>query len=264
MSTSFATLADVCVVACAEAWRGDGEIMASAMGTIPAISARVALASFEPELLISDGEALFICNPGPVSAASNDVPSTQVVEGWIPYKKVFDMLWWGKRHVMMGASQIDRFGNQNISCVGPWDRPKAQLLGVRGAPGNTVNHTTSYWIPSQTQRSFVDKVDMVSGVGYDRAAQAGPAASKFHEIRMVVTDKAVLDFATPDHSMRLRSVHPGYSIEDVVGATGFALIVSDDIGMTRIPTPEELDLIERIDPGGARFGEVPSREPVAL
>ena len=73
---------------------------------------------------------------------------------------------------MMGATQIDRFGNQNIACIGPWAQPKSQLLGVRGAPGNTVNHPTSYWIPKHDLRSFVEKVDCVSGVGYDRAAAA--------------------------------------------------------------------------------------------
>jgi len=56
------------------------------------------------------------------------------VEGWLPYAKVFTMLAAGRRHVMMGAAQIDRYGNQNISCIGDWKRPKAQLLGVRGAP----------------------------------------------------------------------------------------------------------------------------------
>ena len=54
-------------------------------------------------------------------------------EGWMPFSRVFDTLWNGQRHVMMGAAQIDRYGNQNISCVGPHDQPKVQLLGARGA-----------------------------------------------------------------------------------------------------------------------------------
>ena len=66
---------------------------------------------------------------------------------------------------MMGASQLDRYGNQNISCIGDWARPKSQLLGVRGAPGNTINHPTSYWVPRHSPRVFVERVDMVSGIG---------------------------------------------------------------------------------------------------
>ena len=94
----------------------------------------------------------------------------------MPFGKMFDIVWSGKRHVMMGATQVDRFGNQNIACIGPWAKPKAQLLGVRGAPGNTVNHPTSYWVPQHSPRVFVEQVDCVSGVGYDRAAAAGPTA----------------------------------------------------------------------------------------
>ena len=171
------------------------------------------------------------------------------MEGWLPYAKVFTMLAAGRRHVMMGAAQIDRYGNQNISCIGDWKRPKAQLLGVRGAPGNTVNHPVSYWIPRHSPRVFVHAVDMVSGVGYDRGAC---------ELRAVVTNLAVLDFGTPERVMRLRSVHPGVEVGDVVTATGFPLIIPDEVPVTRPPTAEELELIRtRLDPDGAREQEVP-------
>lgn len=46
-------------------------------------------------------------------------------EGWLPYRRHLTMVTGGKRHVMMGASQIDRFGNQNISCIGDWEQPPA-------------------------------------------------------------------------------------------------------------------------------------------
>ena len=116
----------------------------------------------------------------------------------MPYRRVFDVVWSGRRNLIMMASQIDRTGNQNISAIGPWAQPKAQLVGVRGAPGNTVNHTTSYWVPNHSTRSFVEQVDVVSGVGYARAAAAGPSATRFHEIRFVVSNLGVFDFATPD------------------------------------------------------------------
>jgi len=155
----------------------------------------------------------------------------------------------GRRHVMMGASQLDRHGNQNISCIGDWHRPKAQLLGVRGAPGNTVNHPTSYWVPRHSRRVFVDTVDMVCGVGYDRPG------GRFHDLRVVVTNLAVLDFATPDHTMRIRSVHPGSTVDDVRAATGFP--IDGDGTETRLPTADELALIRDVlDPDGKRDREV--------
>jgi acyl CoA:acetate/3-ketoacid CoA transferase beta subunit len=241
------TRAEICAVACAEAWRGDGEIVASPMALVPSLGARLARETFEPDLLLSDGEASFVAGPWALGA-----PPPTAVEAWFPYRTVFDVVWSGRRHVMMGASQIDRFGNQNISCIGDFARPKNQLLGVRGAPGNTINHPTSYWVPKHSTRVFVERVDMVSGVGYDK-----PGRGEFHEIRRVVTDLAVLDFATPDRSMRLASVHPGVTVDEVVAATGFPL-ATDDVQETRMPTDEELRLIRDVlDPKGLRNKEVP-------
>ncbi len=241
------SIAELCAVACAEAWRGDGEILASPIGVIPTIGARLARATFAPDLLLTDGVAGLVANVYALGAP----PEERVVEGYMPYRSIFDLVWSGRRHVMMGASQIDRFGNQNIACIGDYERPRSQLLGVRGAPGNTIHHTTSYWIPNHGPRTFVAKVDFVSGVGYDRARALGPLSSRFHEIRRVVTDKAVLDFEAPGHAMRLRSVHPGVSVSEVLKSTGFELFVPEGVGETRTPRQDELRLIrEVIDPGG--------------
>ncbi|MEV0122565.1 CoA-transferase [Streptomyces sp. NPDC050703] len=245
------TRAEYCVIACADAWRDDGEILAAAMGTIPSVAARLAKLTFSPDLLLTDGEALLIGDVPAVGDASG------VTEGWLPYRRHLTMVAGGRRHVMMGASQIDRFGNQNISCVGDWERPTRQLLGVRGAPANTVNNPVSYWIPKHSPRVFVPKVDMISGVGYDSAAAAGPAATRFHELRRVVSDLGVFDFATPDHRMRAVSLHPGVTPGRVREATGFALAVPDDIPCTREPTAGELRLIrDVVDPRGLREREV--------
>ncbi len=251
--TTAPTLADVCVLACADAWRGDGEIVASPIGTIPTLGARLAALTFEPDLVYTDGDALQLGAPIPVG-----VDTEKHVEAWLPFGKMFDILWAGRRHVMMGATQVDRYGNQNIACIGPWARPKAQLLGVRGAPGNTVNHTTSYWVPNHSPRAFVPTVDCVSGVGYDRAAAAGPTASQYHEIRRVISNLGVFDFETPDHAMRIRSLHPGVTVEAVVEATGFPLVVPDDVPTPPAPTPDDVRLLDDVlDPTGLRAAELP-------
>ncbi|MFE6132117.1 CoA-transferase subunit beta [Streptomyces sp. NPDC056437] len=242
--TGTVSRAEYCVVACAEAWRGDGEILASPMGLIPSVGARLARRTFSPGLLLTDGEAMLIGPDG-------------TVEGWLPYRQHLAMVTGGRRHVMMGASQIDRFGNQNISCIGDWRQPTRQLLGVRGAPVNTLNNPVSYWVPKHSARVFVPKVDLVCGVGHDNAAAAGPSATRFHRIPRVVSDLGVFDFATPDRSMRLASLHPGVTLERVREATGFALTVPGDVPYTREPTEDELRLIrEVIDPEGLRDREV--------
>jgi acyl CoA:acetate/3-ketoacid CoA transferase beta subunit len=248
-----ASRAEICTVACAEVWRGAGEILVSPFGTIPSLGARLARRTFAPDIVLTDGEAALMANTPPV-AAGRDVA---VAEAWMPYRRVFDVVWSGRRHVMMMASQVDRHGNQNLSCIGDWAKPKAQLIGVRGAPGNTVNHPTSYWVPNHSPRTFVPVVDVVCGVGYDRASAAGPAATRFHDVRVVVSNLGVFDFETPDRAMRLRSLHPGVTLDEVRGATGFELIVLDDVPSTRAPTPEELGLLrDELDPDGRREREI--------
>ncbi len=248
------TRAEVCAVAIAETFRGDGEMLISPIGNLPAIGARLAKLTFEPDLLMTDGVASLLGNVLPVGGVPGPEP---IVEGWMPYRTVFDVVWSGRRHVMMGASQIDRFGNQNIACIGPFEKPKSQLLGMRGAPGNTINHPTSYWIPNHSPKSFVAKVDVVSGIGYDRAAALGKVAARFHQIRRVISNLGVFDFNTPNHAMRLVSVHPGVTVDDIVKHTGFELILADNVPQTRAPTVEELRLIrEVIDPRGVGSQEV--------
>ena len=105
---------------------------------------------------------------------------------------------------------------------------------------------------------FVEQVDVVCGVGYDRARKLGPAERRFHGLKRVVTNLGVLDFDGPDHRMRLRSVHLGATVDEVTAATGFELVVPDHVPDSRVPTDNELRLIrDVIDPNDLRSKEVP-------
>ncbi len=248
------TRADVCAAAIADAFAEDGELFASPMGLLPMLGVRLCRLTQNPDLVISDGESLFLASPPPLLAHGD------VVEGWIPFRRVFDVVAHGKRHVMMGATQVDRHGNQNISAIGDFSQPKRQLLGSRGAPGNTVNNRTSYWVPKHSPRVVVEQVDVVSGVGPKRARAAGRAASRYNDIHRVVSNLAVLDLRGPDDTLRLLSVHPGVTLDEVREASGCDLHVDADgpVPETRLPTTEELILVnEVLDPTGMRFKEVP-------
>lgn len=249
------TRAEICATAVADAFRGDGEILASAFGTVPTVGIRLAKLTHEPDLMMTDGVCMLLENVPPVSGPTNGEPQ---IEGWLPFRSVFDLLWSGRRHVIMTASQIDRFGNHNFACIGDFTKPKSQLLGMRGAPGNTINHPTSYWVPRHSARVFVEQVDVVSGVGYDRARELG-ASARFHEIRRVVSNLGVFDFETPDQRMRLRTVHPGVEVDQVLEATGFEIALPETIEETRAPSESELHIIrEVLDPEGLREREVPA------
>jgi acyl CoA:acetate/3-ketoacid CoA transferase beta subunit len=247
------TRAEVCVVAVAECFRGDGEMLANPIGTIPMIGGRLARATFEPDLVMTDGEALLVAND-----EAFDFRNGKVVEAYNPYRSMFDIVWSGRRHVIMSGSQIDSFGNHNFAAIGSdWRAPRVQLLGFRGAPGNTIQNITSYFVPNHSRQVFVEGVDVVTGVGWDRVAGLG-RAGRFHAVRHVVTNLCVMDFEPTSHRMRLVSVHPGVSIDDVLAATGFELAVAEPVGVSRSPdSDEELLIREVIDPSGLREREVP-------
>ena len=241
--------AEICVVACAELFRDAGEIMVSPMTTVVSIGARLARLTFSPDILLTDGEALLLEDTPALGASAS-------VEGWMPFGRVFETLAWGRRYVVMGANQIDRYGNQNLSAFGPLQHPTRQMFGARGAPGNTINHATSYWVGNHSPRVFCDKVDVVSGIGYDKVDATNPAF-RFTDVRRVVSNLGVFDFAGPGHTMRAVSLHPGVSADDVREATSFEVHGLAGAGPTRLPTGDELTLIQKvIDPKGLRDKEV--------
>ena len=186
-----ATRAEVCAVACAELFRDAGEIMVSPMTTMVSIGARLARLTFSPDILLTDGEARLLADTPAIGAAG-------AIEGWMPFGRVFETLAWGRRHVVMGANQIDRYGNQNLSAFGPLQHPTRQMFGVRGAPGNTINHATSYWVGNHSKRVFCDTVDIVSGIGWDKVDPDNPAY-RFVNVYRVVSNLGVFDFNGPDH-----------------------------------------------------------------
>ncbi|QSE90516.1 CoA-transferase [Rhodococcus pseudokoreensis] len=248
-TTTDVTRAEYCAIACAEIFSGAGEIMASPMATLPLIGARLARLTTEPDLLITDGEALIFADTPAVGAKAP-------IEGWMPFRKVFDVVASGRRHVVMGANQIDRHGNQNLSAFGPLQQPTRQMFGVRGAPGNTINHPTSYWVGKHTSRVFCDKVDIVSGVGYDQIDPDNPAY-RFHHLHRVVSNLGVFDFGGPGHTFRALSLHPGVTADQVAENTSFEVAGLDDAPVTRDPSEEELRLIrEVLDPRSLRDREV--------
>ncbi len=241
------TLAELCICAAAEAWRGDGEVLATGITLIPRLAAGLAWLTVNDALMMTDAECHLVAEPIPVGSRDDSRP---VIEGWMPYARTFELLWGGRRHAMVAPTQIDRFGQANISIVGNYARPKAALLGVRGFPGNSVHHPNSYFVPSHTVRTFVaGEVDMVCGAGYNPARWPNGQRPRWLDLRLIVTDLAVLDFGGPDHQIRVRHLHPGTTFEQVQDNTAFPLASSEPIRVTPVPTPEQLRIIrEVLDP----------------
>jgi len=245
------SLVDRIICAASQAWKDDGEVLATGIGIVPRLAASMSMLSSNPDLMMTDSEAWLVSEPVPIGPRSGYQPKR---EGWMGFTRIFDNVWGGKRHAMVGPTQIDRFGQANISMIGSdYQKPKSMMLGVRGFPGNSINHANSFFVPSHSLKVFVPgEVDMVASVGYNPARLARGWSLDEIDLRLIFTNLAVLDFGGPAHQVRLRSLHPGVSADQVQEATGFALHVPADLPETADPTPFQLDLLARLDPHNLR------------
>ena len=262
MTETQPTLAELMIVAASETWRNNGELLASGITTIPRLGASLAKMTHSPELLMTDSEAYLVSEPAPLGPRAADyVPK---FEGYMSFDRVFECVWGGKRHAMIGPTQIDRWGQTNLSVVGDYAKPKAAVLGVRGLPGNSINHINSFFVPAHNTRVFVaGEVDMVSGVGFKAERWGAGMKADYADIRIVVSDLCVMDFGGPGHAARVVSLHPGVTFEQVQAATGFPLLKIDNLGQTPLPTAEQLAIIRKLDPHNLR-GMVLKGNPPAI
>lgn len=255
-----ATLAELCIVACSEAFRGNGEIIATGVGPVPRLAASLAKLTHSPELMMTDGEAYLVEDPVPLGPRDYD---DRKAAGYLPFSRFFDSaVWTGRRHAMVTPTQIDCFGQINLSQLGGTHKqPKTQMLGVRGFPGNTIYHPNSFFFPAHGPRVFVEgEVDMVSGVGYNPAKRIAGGNYTGVDLRLIVTNLCVMDFGGMDNAVRVVSLHPGVTFADVQSATGFTL--ADAVqGETPLPTAEQLEIISRLDPHNIRAGVIKDNPP---
>lgn len=259
MATPNFTLAELLICACADVWRDAGEVLATGIGIIPRIAQGLAKLTHSPGLMITDGEAWLTEEPVVIGAKNHDGRS---YAGHMPYSRVFELLWHGRRHALVGPVQVDRWGQANISCIGDFSKPKRQMLGLRGFPGNSINHVNSMFVPNHGKRVFVEgEVDVVCSVGYRRECWPAGVKDTYMSIHRIVTNLCVLDFGGPDHAIRVVSLHPGVSLDEVQTETGFPLLKADDVRETAHPTEEQLVIIRKLDPRDLRSKQIKDNPP---
>lgn len=246
------TLAELMICAAAEAFRHEGEVLATGIGVIPRLSASLAMKTFNTSLMMTDSEAFILSEPNPLGQRPDDF--VQKNETWMGFSRIFDNVWSRKRHAMLGPVQIDKFGQTNTSALGgTYEAPKTQMLGARGFPGNSISHGNSFLVPGHNKRVFVDgEVDFVSSIGYNPARLPKGHSLDDVNIGLIITDLCVMDFGGPDHQVRLVSLHPGISVEQVLENTGFEIVVPSDVPVTPAPTVEQMAIIAEMDPHGQR------------
>lgn len=175
----------------------------------------------------------------------------------IPVETALDMFRRGMMDVgFISAAQIDPFGNTNTVVIGEHDHPTVRLVGGIAAPDHAAYARRVFILMPQSTRTFVEHLDYRSAVGHgdgpgfrERLGLPGGGPAR------VFTDMAVLGFDADTLRMRVLTLHPGVTREQVEAATGFELLWDEDVRRTPAPTADELDVIRTtIDPHGTFLG----------
>lgn len=197
-----------------------------------------------PELPISVGESRTF-HKAVAASSMHDIMSLSQA-GYIDYG-------------FLGAAQMDMYGNINTTVIGEHDLPKTRLPGSGGA-----NDVASFArrliivIAGQSRRTFVNKLDFLTTPGY----LDGPGARERVGLPegtgpyRVITQLGVYDFDETSKRLRLISLHPGVSLEEVQENSQFEILLPDKIGTSPEPSDGELGLLRReIDPEGITLGK---------
>ena len=151
---------------------------------------------------------------------------------------------------ILGAAQIDPYGNLNSTCLGDYWHPRTRFPGAGGACDAAAYAERVITFMKQEKRRFVPKLDYFSSPGMpqdpierSRQGLSTPRGS------LVITDRGMFCFDDGGR-MYLSGHYPGVAPESIAEEVGFRL----DIGSSREltpPTDEELRLLrEKVDPLG--------------
>jgi glutaconate CoA-transferase, subunit B len=162
-----------------------------------------------------------------------------------------DMIDWSRRtfdFAVLGGIQVDQFGNLNTVAVGDWANPKLRGPGAIGA-GVLAGHAGEFFIVmnEHTTRNFRPNVDFISAMGFgrtgrERAALGLPGRGP----QLLISPFGVFDFTGDEHRMRVRTVHPWSSLEEIRANTGFELPARADVHPTVQPRPGELEILRTV------------------
>lgn len=156
---------------------------------------------------------------------------------------------------LIGAAQIDKYGNLNTTALGGYPRAQVRVAGSGG--GNDIGSSVGRLLimMKQEKRRFVERVDYLTTPGFltggDSRKKAGltgggPAA--------VITDMGVFRFDAVTGEMYLDKCHPGITPEQVKENLSWALKMPAEVGETEPPTREQAEIMHTLDPFGLYLG----------
>jgi glutaconate CoA-transferase, subunit B len=221
---------------------------------LPSVAANLARATSSPDLVLIYESGTIGAKPTRLPLSIGDGELADTADAVVAVPEIFNY-WLQPGRIGVGflsAAQLDRFGNLNTTVIGSdYDHPRVRLPGAGGAPEIAASCRRVIVVVRQSPRTFVDQVDFVTSVGFG----SGPGTRERLGMRgagpqLVITDLGVLRPDPTTCELTLVAVHPGIRADDARAATGWELVVADDLVTTDPPTAAELAVLRRLTLGG--------------
>ena len=212
---------------------------------LPNAAANLARASVAPDLELIYESGVIGARPARLPDSIGDPALVSGAAATMSMRDLFGgFLQGGRIEVgMLGAAQIDRWGNLNTTVIGPYDHPTVRLPGSGGACEIALNAGRVVVVMNQSRRSFVERVDFVTSPGHRRPggggarpawAGSGPSA--------VITQLGVYRFGS-DGEMELASLHHGVDEATVDAGSGWPMRRAATVARLEAPNSETLAAI---------------------
>ena len=227
------------------------------------VAMHVAKRTHAPESLLIEG-ATYAVDPTPVfiPPTSNDLALHLDAVYRMRFEEFFDAACRGAvDRMFLSGGQIDPYGNTNVTAIGGMAAPKIKLGGGGGGANisATINHLTLWTSKHRSGRTLVPRLDFLTDLGH--VTPTGTRAQLGHRgggPDTMVTELGVFDFV--EGHARLIRRFPDVEVDEIRQATGFELIVADDLTIVDEPTAAELAAVREVDPLGVRRSEFTEQE----
>jgi len=155
----------------------------------------------------------------------------------------------------LGGLETDQYGNLNTTLVGDPRARFRHMVGSGGANDIASCAQRTIIIIRHEARKLKKAISFITSPGYITGGDSRARAGLRGGPSRVITDKAIFGFHPETKHMMLMSIHPGNTLDDVLGTMGFAPLVPQHVPFTEPPTRDQVRLIrEVIDPQGMYMG----------
>jgi glutaconate CoA-transferase subunit B len=254
------TIDELMVVALSHEMDDDTRAFNGAVSFVPVCAYLLARRTHAPELVWAASSIAIDADPSriPESTLSDALWENAVMLSNSPFD--FWAFAQGARYNTFAfrGAQMDRYGNVNNTVIGPYEAPKVRLPGGGGMADLGCMIPRIYlWSTTHDPRTFVERLDFRSGIGWGDGGDHRERLGLPGGPQLCVTNLCTFDFEPVSKGMRLRSLHPGVTVDQVHEATGFEVLVPDgEVPLTERPTKEELRILRtEVDPTSQRLRE---------